>query len=211
MTALNIMIGEDAVRLLTDRAWQHKDGRLVKIQPKVMTCARLSIAIAYSGRQNSGSAGTIAKWLDDRSDQADVLADAADAVRLICDDMMVFDAVVESHGRPAMPRSFNLFLALWSRERGRPEAYRIETKRGVAGALQSVASYHWPPVDHSLAPRRFDPAAARVLLEAQRRVRLTGGRYYVGGGADLTTITKDGLTTETLCTWPDRIGALIRP
>jgi hypothetical protein len=211
VTALNIIIGEEAVWLLTDRAWQHKDGRLIKVQPKVMTCARLSLAIAYSGRQNSGSAGIIANWLDDRSDQAEILAGAAEATRLIRDDMMVFDAVVESRGRPAMPRSFNLFLALWSRERGRPEAYRIETRRGIAGALQSVDRYYWPPVDQSLAPRRFDPAAARALIEAQRRVRLTGGRYYVGGGADLTTITEDGLTTETLCTWPDRIGALISP
>lgn len=211
MTALNIIVGEEAVWLLTDRAWQHRDGRLIKVRPKVMTCARLSLAIAYSGRQNSASAGIVAQWLDQRSDQADVLAGAGDAIGLICDDMIGFDAVIEAHGRPAMPRSFNLFLALWSRERGRPEAYRIEARRGVAGALQSVASYHWPPVDHKLSPRRLDRAAARALIEAQRRMRLTGGRYYIGGGADLTMIGRDGIATETLCTWPDRIGALISP
>jgi hypothetical protein len=211
VTALNIIVGDDAVRLVTDRAWQHKDGRLMKVQPKLMTCERLLTAIAFSGRQNSGSAAIVANWLDDRSGQAEVLAGAGEVSRLICDDMTVFDAVVESRGRPAMPRSFTLFVALWSLERGRPEAYRIKTRLGVAGALQGIGSYHWPPVDHSLLPRRFDRVAARALIEAQRRVKLTGGKYYVGGGADLTTITKDGIATETLCTWPDRIGALITP
>lgn len=61
----------------------------------------------------------------------------------------------------------------------------------------------------------LDPRLAFLgLMTAQRRLTIqttAGGMHCVGGRCELAIVTQNGVTVETLATWPDRIGRMIAP
>ena len=59
----------------------------------------------------------------------------------------------------------------------------------------------------------FDPVAdGRDLLQCQRQTQhFADRRHIVGGLGNVVRVTAAGVTVETICHWPDRVGARIDP
>jgi hypothetical protein len=77
-----------------------------------------------------------------------------------------------------------------------------------------------PGTDEMLAmidPTIFDPERDGIrIMEAQRQILQPQGpkgglRYITGGFAQLTTVTKEQITTKIIHRWPDKIGEKITP
>jgi hypothetical protein len=129
---------------------------------------------------------------------------------------------------------FELILAGFSKERGGPESWFIQTQGSPTGPgypppytvfrAPNVMVGPAPTIETRLAAtgaaftimhENYDPptiiSQLSQMLEMQRRYE-HDGKFFVGGSGHLTIITADKIEQRTLQEWPeDKIGGVIQP
>lgn len=133
-------------------------------------------------------------------------------------------------GRCDIGADFDLLMAGWSEARDCGEVYYLSSidRAGVpAWTLSKCGPVVLSPNDDAMTERlrpkasqldlsRNDPlAVALVIMEEQRGVAgLQGGDepvHGVGGFAQATTVTRDGISSRILRRWADPVGVPLRP
>lgn len=219
MTAANAFCGPTAAYLLTDGASFDRSGAIRSIGSKAVVSEQHRVAAAMSGDECiavfDGPAGEerfspvndVAHLLAQARTQSEFLASIPEVVR----DCF---AVLE---RARMRGFFQFIIALWNEAEARPETYVIGSPGHTFPSLPPFTlagadPVIMPEIDRSLWPST-EPTRAEALaiIQEQRRTRFPDGAYRVGGFAELATVDASGVRTETICRWPDRIGAKIIP
>ncbi len=208
MTAVSLFVRPEAVYLLTDGAYYSPDGTVQHLASKVGIHEGLSLAFACSGMVEPAH---IAQALKDRGpfDQEGFLALIPEAMRQIREE--------NRRGNPAGEdgelNDLQLFVAMYSHERGRPEAWVCSSNQSYFGpryqpfAMVSVIETSSPRTGLPFADPDTD---ALRIIEAQRAHYCADeGGYFVGGFAELTTVSAVGISERRLVTWPDRVGERI--
>lgn len=228
MSALNAILTPEAVHVLTDGAGYGPDGTLTGITSKVAALPHLSAVLAARGK--TFALPTIAAALNDRSPPGGF--DELQAGMVVEKTRMVLEqlpalAAAQNLPEAAVAGPFELILAGWSTARQRPELY----------ALHTVPSEHFRPwqltpvEDGYLTPGdgafvnglvevidfgRFDPERDGLRIVEAQRARawpIPGGAvaHGVGGFVQLTSVTRDAVTSRILKRWNDSLGEKIRP
>lgn len=86
-------------------------------------------------------------------------------------------------------------------------------------SMQTLMECGVRPPDHNERLGAYLKRMGGALMEAQRRTpanlladeRSAEPQYLIGGQCDLTIVTREGVSVETIKTWPDRIGEKIEP
>lgn len=218
MTAINVFCRGRAVHLLTDGAYLSPDGVLRLIGPKVRTLPHLNAMAIMRGPFDLESAfvnalGTAMTSFDH------LLANFESAVNTIAD----------AHAAANGFESFDLVVAGVSEFYQMPKvigAFCGETAGTNRTVVQSLSDWTAPMtagIRARLAARGIDPESPSfdperdglTLLEEQRRevIQPQGwpAIHIVGGFAQLTTLTTDGITTRVLKRWPDKVNEKISP
>lgn len=216
MTAINLVLTPDALHVFTDGAVCSPTGEIMGLQDKVglfphlAACVAVRGTIAHTRRIQIGLSG-VAGDFQTLIDRAPTIA-----VEGTLD-------LVGPHGH-----GFEMVLAGWSPERGAFEAYQL-IHRGeplpaawTSSRIGSLVSPYDDEIAASLAAVGIAPGRAPppvrdfglAVTTAQRSaasLTLTGARLRtVGGFCQVTTIRRDGITTEILKRWTeDRIGQRI--
>jgi hypothetical protein len=185
VTAISLFKTADAAILLTDQATM-SGGRLAMIGSKVVSAPHLSMAVARSGAVSIYTRSVIANWLAARQSQAEAMGTIFDLLGLVRED-------ADRNGGHVEPEPAKLFIALWEPETNVPECYFVDEK--LVGTLHCDS----PP---SKEPFDAERAALIRRIEDQRRV----GADNIGAAAELTIVSRDGITSEIIHFWPDRIG-----
>lgn len=219
MTANNLVASRrhNCIWIATDAASYDDHGFVREIKSKVHAIPEWSAAI--TGRGNSFGVGTAARELRKRASSFDELVSIASReLPLIVDEFKL--------GRP-----FELNLAGFFG--GKPMVFFIRTP-----GEHDSSGVGWPPYllmpvgvtmfgpwpsDRLIAASGLtkpDPDDApdtiarklHKLLELQRRTPAEDGFSRVGGFAELTTITENGIDQRILCQWPeDHVGDQMSP
>lgn len=220
MTAVNVIRQRDAVHFLTDGAAVGPDGNVAFTAPKVFALPQLRCAVAVRGTSMGltllsnllSMAGSFAEL---RRRSGEFIAEGVDALdKLGLAGQQGHGAQVFVGGFPSSTGGAEVFVVSTATVGGYPGGTPIpiqgvcitpgEAVTQVGGEAAFFGGRHvddLDPINDGLA-----------LLEAQRRTPVEGGRYLVGGFGQLTTVRRSGeITTRILCSWPDRIGAPIRP
>ena len=214
MTAVNIFMEPDGAYLMTDRAHYDQKGVVLGICRKVLYRTGLKAAVAFSGMADVDRIAAVLDTLAPKT-QDDLLRDiptvAAEVHR-------------QNHASSTSDRletGVQIFACVWSDVRGRPEAWFCSTNQAYfpesyqPGTLQQISHLTVPQVDtKALFAGVALEDRPRALVEAQRRIPwIDDGveRYFVGGGWDLTAVTKDGVLSAPSEDWPDKVGEVITP
>jgi hypothetical protein len=232
VTAASLFVCDRAAYLLTDSAiYDQETYCLTGLTRKVFACSERRFALCSNGSSwGAPFNDAIEAWMSQRESAEDarlslpalVLQLAVDLKQIECEQRL-----------PAIDhvRHFNLFLAMWSEERRRPEGYVIgsRTPAPFAPPAQGLLGGCVYAIDRHVAPccslgaaglPAFDAddpeTSGLALLEAQRarrdiRPAHPQGVHLVGGTAYLTTVSEAGVSTITLKQWPDEIGRRIEP
>jgi hypothetical protein len=220
MTAINLIVQEQAVHLLTDAAFYDPEGVVLYIASKTVMMPALRLAIACSGRAETKQ---IADRLRGLSSQREMLQQLPLIAGVIRADNLAL--------RPDMPEAIELqlFVAMWDERENRPVGLALSTDRAyfgdayTPGVLVEVEQLFAPAVDLQSAlgrradPRRrfsFDPVQDGLrLIEGQRASKsaMIEDRWWIGGRAELITVDHEGVRTEILREWPDEVGGYITP
>lgn len=209
MTAMNIFIRQDAAHILTDGAFYDLDGIVHQITTKVAIADDLRMAMACSGRvQVEQLCDGFTKR--EMFSQERALALLPDVMREIREANRASNPELEIHEG----NDLQIFVALFSEERQRPEAYYCSTNQAYFGpdyrpyTVRDVVQLSSPPVDLPFNNPWRDGLA---IMEAQRRMPLseTEDLYFVGGFAELVTVTSEGVSCVKLKEWPDIVGEKI--
>jgi hypothetical protein len=214
MTAANLIVAGAEAYLLTDTATLREPTWAVsEFRSKVVASDRLRIAITRNGVQWPGDNALVAAWLDEQPNEDAAIEALPELSRRL---RSAFEAIGY---QSEQPMTFNLFVAVWSPARRRPEGYIVASHAdGFAPGVQPnhaylAGQYICPKVDRRHYPPDegggdWDPLR---LLEAQRARLNPRGRYTVGGTAHLTVVSEAGVTATMLRHWPDEIGRRIEP
>lgn len=225
MTACNLFVRDRAAYLLTDWASYRPDGVVVALKPKVIELPALRMAIMCSGETWETRTPIVKAWME-RSANADA------AVRSVPALMSVLRAdLADNYRRRGLPvpsgkewppqAYFDLYVAIWSAERHRPEGYAISSRGGhspnsseLPGRVFQIERHTQPPFKGELAPDPYSPEFeperdGLALLEAQRRYVNHYCGHIVGGAAQMTIVSEEGVSTTILREWPDEIGRRI--
>lgn len=226
MTANTIVRQHDRIYFLSDAAVYDQDGVIREFRDKVIQVPAVPAAIMTRGPLENTMflSMAIEAFSESITSLDDLLAGIPELVRISTDRW---------HRTPVQ-----VTLAGYSTERQRLEAYVMTTNADPywigkqAAGQQEIKPYEWivapdmmgapaPSADALTAVGIFKPFTAAqfnpwnhglAIIEAQRLHRHTQkGHHLVGGYAQLTTITREGVTREVLREWPDRIGHRIDP
>ena len=221
MTALTGLVQPGGAYLLTDGASFDTDHHVLQIGSKVVELQEQRMAIAWSGYVMIADLEAGVVMAGDT--QAEIFAALPDIVRGLARSNVAVGL------RDGVPTPFvRLLIALWDAAAGEPQLWAIHsTAEGFGprytpfapvrlrqfGALgpDRQAALFGRPVDQA-DPASFDVRIdGLTLLEAERAEPFEGGHYAVGGFAELTTVTAQGVVKETLHHWNDKIGHRIAP
>jgi hypothetical protein len=212
MTAANLFIAGAEAYLLTDTATlREPDWAVSEFRSKVVAGESLRMAITRNGVQWPGDNALVAAWLDEQPDEEAAIEALPELSRRL---RSAFEAIGY---QSELPMTFNLFVAVWSPERLRPEGYIVASHAdGFAPGVQPDYAYlsgHYicPKVDRRFYPPQTGDWDPLDLLEAQRARLNPRGRYTVGGTAHLTIVSEAGVSKTVLREWPDEIGRRIEP
>lgn len=217
MTALNCFVTTEAVHIATDGAGYLVDGSPCGQNQKVAILGHLPAVIAIRGPValiHAVTAGVAPSFRDFDA----MIAAAPDSFRSI---HAAYVKTMEAGGHSAfIPRAVEFVIGGYSNERRQVEAYLLSSgaqgglkpwticqvpddiispmSDGVAAAIGNIAS-------EVGAPWQDPEAWALRLMEAQRahKLPLENGHEVVAAGAfcQLTTLTRDGITTRVLKRW----------
>lgn len=215
MTAVNCIVSPNCIFIATDAAAYDDSGVLTGTRSKVHLLPEWPAVI--TGRGNSFGIDTASRELARRATGFNELVGIASRE---------LPLVVEQF---KLDRPFELVLAGFFN--GRPNTFFIRTEGGndSAGLLPYVAFPMGPtlfgpwPSDELIAASGFvephpDDAPEKVardmhkLLELQRRTPAEDGFPRVGGFAELTVVTPNGIEQRVIHRWAgDRIGERMSP
>lgn len=233
MSAISALVQSNAVHMMTDTLL-YVQGKVIQTDfPKCLPIRGMRAAIASTGP--ASFAYLLAEMLATSCTTFDeVVTKDREWFR------GAFDWYVENE-RAGASEYATVALIGWLEGEDRPAAFAIELSNGGEKAAwvkgnsshvdpDSVAhdlvelpimANPTPPVEDLITAgwplgvdRDTRDAEADLLhmLEIQRRRRASDGKYYVGGHAVLTTVTRDGVTQRAVHRWPeDRAGKPIRP
>lgn len=222
MTASNVFVQGECAYLLTDGAVYDSEGVVAAIQCKVAAIPHLRMAVAFSGCVGRAVEACVGFFVRVRT-QREAFGGLPDIAEQL---YAAYQADVRREGIERTA-DFQMYVAMHSLDTGEPQAWILSTNRAGFGAsyepwsLRRVHEICAPRVDRQAVfgrvvdltdPASFDPATdGLTLLEAQRNVVWPNGRHYIGGKADLTVVSRHGITKHTLREWPDVVGERINP
>ena len=221
MSALCGVVHPGAAYLLTDGASFDAQHNVRQIGSKVLELPTHRMAIGWSGYLmiEDLQAAVIAAGIT----QADVFLALPAIVR---DLAFANEAVGVRDGVPTPP--VYLLIALWNEARNEPQLWAVDSCTTLLGPrytpfthVQLRAKFALHPDEQAAAfgrqikptdPANFDVRRDGVtMIETERAKPFEGGHYGVGGFVELTSVTVDGVTKETLLQWNDKIGHRINP
>lgn len=222
MSACSIFPDSDSISIYTDACAYAPDGTILMLAPKVVLLPSLNAAIAVQG--DARLVGALAFSVPATFFEFDHLA--AELTDLAAGIHEQFSA----HGE-TLPSIIK--LAGWSEERQRLEVWSVavgETAHHPAGPAQLMPAdaVHVSPGSPELFVRlakaglmdgndlRCDTDAERLaILRHQRECafgyEVNGGKpiRMVGGFAQRTTVTRDGVWSGIVERWPDQVGSKV--
>ncbi|VVT07379.1 conserved hypothetical protein [Sphingomonas aurantiaca] len=217
MTAITAFAQPSAAYLLTDGALYHPDGVVASICSKTLIAEAIRLAIAPSGRCTSVDIAGELERAGAASQAAVMVAIPAALWRIRAAN--VADATPD----PDM----QVHVALWSERADEPQIWMIATNRPECWGPYRPGT--WLRVDAIVGgdasaddilgrsvrlddPASFDPVAdCAALIDYQRAAPWPDGRHYIGGMAELVTVSRSSVSQTILRRWPDKVGALIAP
>ncbi|MCK1401967.1 hypothetical protein IVB45_17810 [Bradyrhizobium sp. 4] len=229
MTAINIIVKADCAHVFTDGAFYSSAGILTHVGQKCFTLPTMDSALVIRGRCDVMP--LLINEIDKRcSDFDSVVEEVASALQAVTTMAAVVMPEVLHAG--AFDPAFELWLIGYSTSRRAFETYILPTHDYHAGLIAwqvgKVEGSICAPAPTADAARAaglteqvgldaFDPAVDGLkLLEIQRLVPSAFDMRHpakvgciVGGLAQLTTITREGIFTKVLKRWPDRVGQRI--
>lgn len=229
MSAFLSVQGPDEIAILSDGASYDKGGIVRTIGRKIMTSAKVPLAITTRGAREPGlrlQAALIRK--------AD--ADGVDAmIKLLADALPSWGCTPDMISQMGL----HVHIGAYSETRGLirltghnlPEAFedgeeplKLTVASGAynAGNICTIDEYAAHGVTQRAPgekPSRYFKRVGAGLMEAMRRkpgLPLpfepdAKEEYVIGGQCDLTIVRPTGVSTMTLRTWPDEIGKRIDP
>jgi hypothetical protein len=233
MSAINALVQSDAVHMMTDTLL-YIGGKVTQIDfPKCLPIKGMRAAVASTGPASFSY--LLAEMIATNCATFDgVVAKGSEWLR------GAFDWYIENE-RAGASEYATVVLIGWLEGDDRPAAFAIELSNGgekadwvrrnsahndpdaVAHDLVDlpILANPMPPVEDLLAAgwpigvdrdKRDAETDLLHMLEIQRRRQASDGKYYVGGHAVLTTVTRDGVAQRAVHRWPeDRAGRPIRP
>lgn len=215
MSAINILIQSNSVHILTDGTVFHPDGKLIMIGPKAVCLPHLNCAIAFRGAAGAkmmlseviafgaptfdGLRQTIAELLKSQAEQF------SEAFQL-CTSGPEFEVVVAGISETAGPTAY----IVNSHGRYGKSWTPIELAGFVPLPCDEVTLAKMqriiPP---GTSPDDIDPERdGLAVMKLQRATpRLSNGDFCpVGAFAQLTTVTRNSVSTRIIHRWPDVIG-----
>lgn len=216
MTASNAFVGPDAAYLLTDTAVTAETGNVLTFTRKAVASGPLRVAACIAGegtvfKLEDGSLMSPLGNVEDVFEQSATQEDAFAALpAAIAAGYEAVSSITGGTGK------FRVLIAAWWMATREPRVYFAFTAGyGPAEmkpfALNRLNFMLAPDIPHIDPSRLRERQQARRLIEAQRRKPWPDGIYRIGGCAELTTVDGDGVRTERLCSWPDRIGRAVSP
>ncbi|KQX34108.1 hypothetical protein ASD04_17865 [Devosia sp. Root436] len=218
MTAINVIRRDDRIWFMTDAAVYSQTGVIEAIEDKVILLPAIGAAIATRGPYENfrvlqymlNASGDRLKSFDDLVEQLPAIIRGATA-RFHRDR---FELTIG--GYSGAREGMETYLCFSRSAQGRmrdgmgtiPEAVPVRVPDLVGSPIPAPHQLAAVGIFGPISPEEFDPRTDGMrLMEGQRLYRhSTGGYHMVGGYAQLTTITREGLTSEVLRSWPDRIG-----
>jgi hypothetical protein len=237
MSCFISIVAPEAACLLTDAAVWGDDDILVDITSKVWKSSREPIAVTTRGNFDAGR--IIAERICSNADELGA-ASAIESLQELVDDIHAsfgdrFDG--QGDGRDVVHVLISAFVPgvggthrffgtepkasrmMGSAVRTQAEAWRVYEPQGdmfgdflSPGQMQAAGIPFLYPSE--TVPQWVRKTGGVVMDELRKQKRPTAGgkpSYFVGGRAELTVLTAAGAKTETLRTWPDRIGEPIDP
>ena len=229
MTATNVFCQRqrNCLHVVTDAAIYDASGVVRGLGSKIFPITHWPGVICIRG---AAKAVLVSQWLSGEFADFDAAVDGIEAI------LPTFAAAADLH------MDSELILAGWSASRSAPESYIVTTGNelptGCDEEMATEAPYlppafklkrlpdavEGPPLTESIIsaanhePLDLDCSPERAIwhlkktIEMQRQVGHSDGVYWVGGFAQLATITPSGITQQTLQRWPeDRIGERMFP
>lgn len=217
MSATNVLIQSDRVHLMTDGAIYQPDGTLTAIGPKVRVMPHLNCAVAMRGAYLG--LAPIMEEISNAASSFDLLKENMPELLRAC-------AAGYAHllTQCAAGPEFEIVVVGISESVG-PAAYLIPShdRYGEPWRAMDLAGFVVLPCDKAILASVQAIVAGRIadrldtavdglaIMEAQRAKPAldSGDTCWVGGFAQLTTVTADSVTSRIIHRWPDEIGALI--
>lgn len=223
MSAMNAFLSPQAVHIATDGAGYLPDGRTVCGVQKVAILAHLPCVIAVRGAIELLSLAAEAATRGAQTFDA-----LASRVGAFCKAVhQTAEAGAEAYGQPFPFTRSDFLIAGWSEARGRLETYAVTsaadgefepwTARLYFGGDDTILSPYTDEVGAAVDAIEAElggdlaakpEAAALRVIEVQRALRLKDfADSPCGVFCQLTTLTREGISTKILRRWPDAKAA----
>lgn len=218
MPAINLCADHRRAYLATDSGYfDPSTGRIVALGGKALVLPDVQMAIGISG---SGSPAELMQNLNttcEHGTQRAILAALPNAIACM--------AVERKALNPTGWSTVRLWIASYDRVRAKPRLFTVASDpdpssphipplvvngvRGWATGLTPVQVATLLPAGYVANPR----ADLTRMFEAQRGYAFPhmGGRCGVAGDCDLYTVSRRGVTVETLIRFPEGVGAVPNP
>ena len=228
MTAINVIRQANAVHVLTDGIVCNSEGIITEVGPNAFTLPNLPAALAIRGPTQFMP--FLVHRLSRECQSFDELLK-----KVVPAALEVHISIPMTLGYGDVRPSFDLVVAGWSNERGRPESFVMTNQENHDQVGLATAAWRLMPLpDVLIAPsvgmaqintvgwrapenaEAFQPSIDGIkLLRAQRLSKgLRAGPPdrdidSVGGFIQLTTVHAQGVSSTILHRWPDRAGQRI--
>ncbi len=223
MSAANLIVASDCAHLISDAlVWDTADNRVTAITSKVIMLPQFNAAVTVRAR-SFAVFHAIAAFLptvrasgydDFKSKIVDVVKQMAVELEAVLPDLAAFELSVAGFSETAGPEGFRITtLAVpidTTEDIIRPFEI-VEMPRGFnPSPCASAADENEIRSAIATAPANLE-AHAIAALTAQRQIacRDLGAERapcWVGGFAQLTTVTTSGISTRIIHRWPDVVG-----
>lgn len=232
MTAINIVCVKrlNALFVVADAARYRPDGVAVGFGTKIFTVPHWPGVVALRG---AAVASPIVG--DELAEKFATFDELVDGIEGVLPEIIRAWSLQNQH--------VELLIGGWSRERGAPESYVIETTSELPVAtteadaaqaehlpapftlhslpacvdgpavtdMELIIAANWEGVDVN-APAETIAWSMQKFIEIQRQAVWSDGIHWIGGFAQLATVTPGGVSQKILTRWPeDRRGELLKP
>ncbi|OUC54967.1 hypothetical protein CA262_08930 [Sphingobium sp. GW456-12-10-14-TSB1] len=220
MSLANLIVQPQAAYLYTDQGHFDRDGRILRLEHKIMPFPRQFLAIAMVG----GGKMTPTRLFDeierrgiDQLDQLDFLNAFRALIIELCPEPVCISGMVEhrfmigfyshKHGRAL---GLTMFTPGYGPDDKAPYEYH---------AAEIVIAPNVPAADafggrriNVTRPASFDPVKDGAALVDAQRAKVTGWGHgiadgsYIAGDTLLTEISANGLAFDLIAQYPDKVG-----